>query len=902
MDRTNSHSFALGPSRVNTGNPNNHNEGQYHQNQPSFLKQNLFQPSQQYQISSQHLSENESPRRRTMLGARSQYHPTPQSSSPARDEGAVFRVKAEEGKMFPPTRQQPPPYRLKTEAPPEHLLPYTEAVDAQDANMSALILRQSTADLTHARNEAAGYKRALSVQQAAGLADKAKIDVLEKRCEAIKDRTILAIKTSGDKMEDMKVRMKALKADSVRAFAIAEAARKAMEEHMQVIEDARSAHATLAPMLDNNGEYTGAAATKALIDELQAECQRTQDVGDILRGKLETCGADLIDARARVRELEATFAAGGRSIDVGAAVFTQSSLILSEAQDIQRKQGKETVDALVGAAEAHAKLLKANERIAELMKTVSSKNTQLEEARTWQDANADLRAQVKERDLRLVMLASTREEVAASTNAMNEQNLKLCSTEAALAACELDVVRLQGKLEKAATDAENASAALKDAEEQSRRSVAREHAAEIQHKIVLTEKQGLEKTIENLGTELCNAKKSLAEIGDKLQVSETQRQVLQQRLEDQTVTLRITREESGDLQERLVLAETTHATQLADARNESLRFQDKYEAGVSLSEGMQREIKTGEKRAAQAAEELAKAGNTVQNLRDRISALENMLKDATAKRAPKSTPPVVAAYPDLRGEVEGLKIELSQLNAEREELATRTATLQERYEKNQLDGNEKAFANSLIALTQSINEQDSVSKANELRRRDNTIKVLQQKIVALESTIARHLSNQAKERAAAGMAPARPSIVDTADWIVPSSPLNGSQKHAARQHAAPPAIAPPVSNAQVTSARPLAATAQDLRGATTTRATFARLASDLSDDIEDEPLMSRVTNLGKRGRDRMSPTKGMEDDAEKPSRRQRAAAHAPLAQAESSSNTLKPKETALKPSKTKRRK
>lgn len=50
-----------------------------------------------------------------------------------------------------------------------------------------------------------------------------------------------------------------------------------------------------------------------------------QDVGDILRGKLETCGADLIDARARVRELEATFAAGGRSIDVGAAVFTQSS-------------------------------------------------------------------------------------------------------------------------------------------------------------------------------------------------------------------------------------------------------------------------------------------------------------------------------------------------------------------------------------------------------------------------------------------------------------------------------------------------------------------------------------------------------------------------------------------------
>lgn len=35
---------------------------------------------------------------------------------------------------------------------------------------------------------------------------------------------------------------------------------------------------------------------------------------------------------------------------------------MSEAQDIQRKQGKETVDALVGAAEAHAKLLKANER------------------------------------------------------------------------------------------------------------------------------------------------------------------------------------------------------------------------------------------------------------------------------------------------------------------------------------------------------------------------------------------------------------------------------------------------------------------------------------------------------------------------------------------------------------
>ncbi|KAJ7646858.1 hypothetical protein FB45DRAFT_891637 [Roridomyces roridus] len=409
---------------------------------------------------------------------------------------------------------------------------------------------------------------------------------------------------------------------------------------------------------------------------------------------------------------------------------------------------------------------------------------------------------------------------------------------------------------------------------------------------------------EELATQIGKLGTEAAAREEEIQRVNTRSSVLQDRFDSQAMTLKLAKEQSGDLQERLLMSETAHATKLESVAGQlNVELAVLQEQNASLQATL---IRVREEGAAQQASflglsadyenKLAKMEEThaklvqAETLRATIAEREAMEGKRLVEELGQQVEIGKAELEEVKrkareaasreslgmeGEVVVLRVRLEELEGENSRLQNRARNLNKRYKDGDLSDAEKSFVNSLMQMSQSIHEQEVVAKENELRRRDNMITSLQTRIDTLESTLARMLKEKGKEGDQNGK-----SMVDLSLWM--SSSPRSAQKQAEAQSASlhkasqspkvfvpdtPPPVVKKYGKTSATASRPPSSPPV---GSHRSPKSFASLNAEEDEvltesDDDDKPLAA----LGKRAR---SPTTVKADETTRPPRRLRAAA------------------------------
>ncbi|KAG6895402.1 hypothetical protein C0992_001469 [Termitomyces sp. T32_za158] len=205
---------------------------------------------------------------------------------------------------------------------------------------------------------------------------------------------------------------------------------------------------------------------------------------------------------------------------------------------------------------------------------------------------------------------------------------------------------------------------------------------------------------------------------------------LLEQLKAQEAALKQTQGRYGDLQK----ASATLAADLTSAQN--------------ALEGARQEVL----QRAQDSTRLAKLFDYIEA--DRVKAQDENLRRATEEEHVRAE----------NERVTELVLIVERLEDEKRVLLERSGRLKERYDRNELNDDEKDFADWLMSLSSSLHEEEEVAKDNELRRKINLVNQLQGKIRELESSLARLIKE--KEELSGG---ATNSMIDV-DAFMTSSP------------------------------------------------------------------------------------------------------------------------------------
>ncbi|KAJ6494953.1 hypothetical protein DFH09DRAFT_1206052 [Mycena vulgaris] len=512
------------------------------------------------------------------------------------------------------------------------------------------------------------------------------------------------------------------------------------------------------------------------------------------------------------------------------------------------------------------------------------------ELMTVREEKTALEYQVKESRCKITTLEDLQNDTSAklqqSTDQVHQQDTELLQSRAELKSVEKAKEQLQSFLEASQHSATKLAQEVNDLT--LREAVLQEKSAELS---VQLGKSGAE--LSKLSSEALAREEELRQI--KIRIS-----VLQDRFDSQALSLKLAKEQSGDLQERLLVSESSHATKLESAvgklnveiavlREQKAHLQATlnqvmedaatqragflgasvdYENKLHKQEETHAKLVQGEERRAVAAErDAADATRLVEDLMQQVESGRAELEDAKKKARDVASRESVG----MEGEVVVLRARLEELEAENSRLEHRARMLNKRYKDGDLSDSEKAFVNSLMQMSQSIHEQDIVAKENELRRRENMITSLQTRIDTLESTLARLLKERGKEGG-----PNSKSMVDLSLWMS-SSPRSAQKKTDAQSAAASSSTRsqPPSPTVFAPDTPPVKKSSKATKSAAPPQ-TVHRSHKTLADiDAEDEPLTDSdddtplSTTLGKRSR---TPTSAKADEAGRPPRRLRAAA------------------------------
>lgn len=296
----------------------------------------------------------------------------------------------------------------------------------------------------------------------------------------------------------------------------------------------------------------------------------------------------------------------------------------------------------------------------------------------------------------------------------------------------------------------------------------------------------LNRKIERLGAEISAREARSKILQDEIQVSTEERkrehdrmvelqmrcQTLQARFEDQSGSLKLARENHGDMQERLITAETAFAVKLdvetGKLRQEVLVLQERNgilqrsvdECRRQLENQQESSMVTRNEYEKKLKDERDSSHTHIQALQGRI--LQGDLQKTQAIREAEGLRnSLAAAQGDLlvsREQAQNVQASRSAWDAQVKELTTQNHALQAekvgllernhnistRYETNELSVEEKAFVNRLLEESRTFHEKRILDKQNELRRRDNQIAEQEARIKSLEKGLARYLKSQVR--------------------------------------------------------------------------------------------------------------------------------------------------------------
>ncbi|TFK55956.1 hypothetical protein OE88DRAFT_1804742 [Heliocybe sulcata] len=824
---------------------------------------------------------------------------------------------------------------------------FNGAVPEDDISM---VMMRGATDLRNTKIELEELRRQVKeMKHQAEISQKEKGDA-ERRWSHLKQHSLKEIESSRESIARMRSRMSELESESREAFGTVKTIKSSLPELSDLRKTIAESLRTIEPLVGEDGDYLRASKTKDIIKELQTQTTNTQQVVDLLRDQLTSSGSELIQANARIAELEETRRIDGQALRASANRVDDMTSRLSDLSIRLQEQRKELMDALVSAASSESRLEVLRAQMEDATESLRKKDLQLEEASSLKEGyapvffwvptkhnlhprNVELRRRVDECAAELLSLEHLRADLCSQTEALHERDSRINALIQTLETQDRNMVEFKDRvshldiqLNDRTLELRNVCVELADSKARCQASVDvvneltnRLSHAEMDMQRKADEIQSLQTTLmetrsradglasqtENLSSQnatlsaklegtasiLAEKEKEVDRYRDRSHGCSTELRVLQERFEDQSVTLRITKESNGDLQERLVNAEASYArnleaatsaltadirvlqeqkvqmeSQLAEAKDEVHRVQeasarqlmDVKTKATGTQEDFEGKLKAETDRSRQTDHDLLEAIKTQQTLREEFHALE--LKYERLSREAEHAKQISLHHEKSASDLETRMGLLSASKAELEERARRIA---DRYISGDLSEEEKAFVGNLTRTAESSYEQELIAKGNELRKRDLALKSLQARNKLLESTLARHLSSQStneddggitgRTTPAARRADARPlapspaaniyryqsSLTEVVGRQTPG-PKNGAMGPPAPKTTA---VDKPATENATTSVLPAAHQTVVL-----TRTTFTSLATDGSDEIvdfDDDRRVSPIVSVDK---------------------------------------------------------
>ncbi|KAG1754160.1 hypothetical protein EDB19DRAFT_633829 [Suillus lakei] len=162
-------------------------------------------------------------------------------------------------------------------------------------------------------------------------------------------------------------------------------ARTTMESLQELRDTARTG---LQVFLDDAGHLPNIGETMAVLRELRVEFTGSRQVANLLRYKMQNMGSELIDARARVTELEEHFGNDRKLITSTTSDLQRTSERVTDMAEYLKLQKHEAIDALSRLAQAEDRLAHTQSRLQEREATIHSMGwiyeTGVQFLRCWQ--------------------------------------------------------------------------------------------------------------------------------------------------------------------------------------------------------------------------------------------------------------------------------------------------------------------------------------------------------------------------------------------------------------------------------------------------------------------------------------------------------------------------------------
>ncbi|KAG0704574.1 hypothetical protein DFH29DRAFT_1037353 [Suillus ampliporus] len=640
---------------------------------------------------------------------------------------------------------------------------------------------------------------------------------LSRRNAQLKSTTKEAIDKANRSCVELRDSYEALRIQSQASSTLVNDARKTMESLEELRDAARTGLQVIEVFLDDAGHLPNFGETRTVVNELQAELTRTQQVADILRDKLQNMGSELVDARARITELEEHFGTDRKLIASTTSDLQRTSERVADMAEYLKLQKHETIDALSKLAQAEDQLAHGQSRSQECEAVIHSMRQEMESMRQeiseFEEAMNDRKTQTR---------------ILQNTVTFQEQHLK--DLEGRLQKAEAESMQahnrahdLEARLEvskdlektlvqqnaRLTSEGESTKERLQISEAQLKDTRNLERESSGQSARLVSERYTLLDKLKAADTQLADAKREeesyrersfkhssrdrILTSANRFAETRTSLKVLQERFDDQSVTLRLTKESVGDVQDRLhsanntiltlneSLSESNNRANILEERERSLQHmldganvttaaerdlvsslrKELLECQIDLSrhKGIQRATEQiAEQRVRDAERRIQELNSKTDSQRGELGEKQQVISELTQRLAVAETP-----SDQHEQELLLLKTRVHDLEQSETQLLRRATSITDRYEHNDLNDNEWMLVQNLAQKAREVFERELVEKNNDIRRRDNLIKQHEARIMQLEASLARRI------REVPQVGSSRDDKQDETFWNVPPS-------------------------------------------------------------------------------------------------------------------------------------
>ncbi|KAI9063290.1 hypothetical protein FKP32DRAFT_744668 [Trametes sanguinea] len=606
----------------------------------------------------------------------------------------------------------------------------------------------------------------------------------------------------------MRTSVDELKTQSETSFNTISDARSSLANVRELRTDIATSLQSMGPYLEGGEQWAKAKEMKGIIDSLELECSKSQQVADLLRDRLQSVGGELVEAKNRVSELETAQSEDRTALSRANEAIVRSTSEVATLAECVKKQQAELYEILSIAADSEAKLAAARERISELEILIEKQTSELKVSAQLQAEIAGLQVQVAEKEASLRELKENRKQLVEMQLKLDEKDAHIAQVLSTSVSNEAHLSSRDTRIKQLENELQNEHIELSALKEQLAASRACEDSSKASFDRINDENAALSSRVNELERMLEDIRGELQTRVVKLQEAESKYQALEERFEDQSVTLRLTREAAGDAQERLLSSNTAHAKNLAEitAKYEQdsailqeqklglQRTMDILEAALKRQEDALQALKEEHAthlreldavHVARAAEQDKHTQQLISELTDcrlRINPAEEYANRTEAELREMRSQLTAAQMPspELEAELRDLRSQVTALESTDMKNTLRAKTIESRYRTGDLNEEEKLFINSLLRTSQTIHERELVANRNELRRRDNIMKEMRAKVHLLESTLAKQL-NAPKIKPVPPVV-GNPSLIDPSAWMSsgqsssPVRPLDGDEQ------------------------------------------------------------------------------------------------------------------------------